>query len=88
MLELNIEPCKDALCESHITAYIDGKPFILNCLQSGGSFSFDDRYNVIVEKGPWTIYRWPKDFPSEYKAEVLHIINDELEWGCCGRCVE
>jgi len=57
------------------------------CLESGGSVTFDADWNSDVSSGPWSINKWPKNFPENLKEIVLEAINDQIEYGCCGGCV-
>ena len=85
-------PC---LCMGTLKVTVTGKllnktwTFPSNCLSSGGSVSFDSHWNEIVTQGDWYIYenRWPKEFPDEYKKDVIEEINKVIPKGCCGGCV-
>lgn len=74
-------PC---LCSGTLIVYIK-YVFPEYCLNSGGSIGFSWDYNVT--KGPWTITKWPKDFPENLKDKVLEKVNNEIPWGCCGGCI-
>ena len=50
---------------------------------SGGSCC---GFNVTRE--PWIIDR--DDIPEKYRKyyyEIVHVFNENVEWGCCGGCV-
>ena len=75
------------LCSGHLEVWINGKyyDFGTHCMHSGGGV-FYDYEEIEVTSGEWSV-RFPKDFPEEYKNELLEKINEEVEWGCCGGCV-
>ena len=76
------------LCSGNLTVIIDGKEWDFGeCLESGGSVSFDDEWNEYVSEGEWSIGRYPTDFPDELKRDVLEAVNNNIEHGCCGGCV-
>ncbi len=77
------------LCSGNLIMELDGKDieFPDYCLVSGGSVSFDDNWDEIVEEGEWTIDDFPKGFPKELEKEAEKIVNENIEWGCCGGCV-
>lgn len=50
---------------------------------SGGSCC---GFNVTGE--PWIIDR--DDIPKKYRKyyyEIVHVFNENVEWGCCGGCI-
>jgi hypothetical protein len=78
------------LCSGKLIVNIDGKQwdFPEDCMVSGGSVYMDgDDYNTQVEDGPWKIGEWPDGFPENLKPDVLDVVNDTVEWGCCGGCI-
>lgn len=77
------------LCSGTLIVYVGEKrwKFPECCLDSGGSVTFDEKWNGNVEEGPWDIDEWPDGFPEELKETVLEMINDEIPFGCCGGCV-
>lgn len=77
------------LCSGNLIVIIDDKEWVFPnyCLSSGGSVSFDSDWNETVADGEWAITDWPKDFPEEYKNDVLEAVNSEISHGCCGGCV-
>lgn len=42
-----------------------------------------------AEGGPWylDIEDYPKDFPKNRQKDLVSIINEKIEWGCCGGCI-
>ena len=77
------------LCSGQLILKLDGKEILFpeNCLLSGGSVSFTEDWEEIVEQGEWTISSFPKDFPEELKYEVENLVNNNIYKGCCGGCV-
>ena len=77
------------LCSGTLILNLDGKDikFPPYCLSSGGSVWFTADWQEVVESGPWTICKWPEGFPRELYVPAEQIVNDNVEWGCCGGCV-
>ena len=77
------------LCSGTLVVFIDDKKWTFPdyCLSSGGGVSFTDAWDEIVEKGEWSISKWPEGFPEKYKDMVLEKVNEDIEHGCCGGCV-
>lgn len=77
------------LCAGDLIMRVNGKEVVFpdRCLVSGGSVSFTDDWDEVVECGDWTIDRWPENFPEELKSEAVRIVNENIEHGCCGGCV-
>ena len=76
------------LCSGKLILVINGIEWDFgNCLNSGGSVSFDKNWSEIVTQGKWSITKYPKDFPKELEGAALDAINSNIEWGCCGGCV-
>jgi hypothetical protein len=73
----------------NLVVYLDGTRYDFgdSCLTSGGCVSFDGDGNAEKTEGGWDISKWPKDFPEQYKGDVLYRINEEIRPGCCGGCV-
>lgn len=72
------------LCHGLLKLEVDGVVFTINGLTSGGS---TDWRSGKVEKGEWTVYDWPDDFPNEAKYEAEEVINTHVPHGCCGGCI-
>jgi hypothetical protein len=74
------------LCSGTLVLSLNGKDvtFPEYCLTSGGS---TDWREDEIEEGPWRIDSWPKGFPEELKARAVELVNDHIEWGCCGGCI-
>ena len=75
------------LCSGHLVVIIDGRRWDGFHLSSGGSVSFTDEWDEVVEEGDWDITDWPEGFPEHLKASVLEAFNSEIPHGCCGGCV-
>ena len=77
------------LCSGTLVLALNGAPikFLPGCLASGGSVLFDVNWSGHIEKGPWCIHQWPENFPEEWKLEAVRLVNENIEWGCCGGCI-
>lgn len=77
------------LCFGILILSVDGieYKFPEHCLSSGGSVWFDDDWSEHIEKGKWSILKWPKDFPEDAKDAAIQIVNENVPFGCCGGCV-
>ena len=77
------------LCSGTLIVEINGKEVNLgSCLSSGGCVWFDSDWGEHVGGGEWTIDTY--DFPEEYLKyidEITDVVNDNVDWGCCGGCV-
>jgi len=93
MNDMNIEIEYDGeypnLCRGKLIVIVDETTweFERGALESGGSVTFDSRWNETVDKGKWIVNEWPLNFPDEFKCDVEQKINDVIPWGCCGGCV-
>lgn len=75
------------LCSGNLVLKIDGKivHFPKYCMHSGGSVSFTNDWDEIIDHGEWLV-----DVPDKYKKyekEINYIINANVRYGCCGGCV-
>ena len=79
-------PC---LCYGTLEIKVNGKQYKLNrVLLSGGSVWFDDNMEEHIEEGPWEINE--SELPIELKPyikQIEEVVNDNVEYGCCGGCV-
>jgi hypothetical protein len=79
------------LCSGRLIVGIDDDlwDFGHHCLASGGGVSFDEQWQENVWSGPWTITKWPKDFPNNpwLRKAVEAAVNEQITHGCCGGCV-
>jgi alpha-galactosidase len=75
-------PC---LCQGTLIVKIGKKFFNINraLISQGG---FDEDWNATI--GDWAIdvEKLPKDFPTDYIDDLIKIVNDNIEKGCCGGC--
>lgn len=65
-------------CRGQLIICINGKVFDF----PQGSLSLD----TSVYLNPWTVIKWPHDFPDKCKDEAVRVINDTLKHECCGGC--
>jgi len=72
------------LCSGTLVIRVQGKvwEFDPHSLSSGGGLDSD--YNAF--EGPWSVDKWPEGFPDEYKGDVVRLVNEFVEHGCCGGC--
>ena len=79
-------PC---LCFGTLIIKVDGKTYHLeNAMISGGGVWHDSGWDSVdVTQGPWKIdlYKFPELKP--YEEEITQVVNENVEWGCCGGCV-
>lgn len=79
-------PC---LCYGTLEIKVNNKIYKLkDILSSGGSVWFDSTWGEHIEQGPWKIKE--EKLPEELKPyikEIEEIVNDNVEYGCCGGCV-
>lgn len=79
-------PC---LCGGCLSVEIDGKwwEFPSFCMSSGGSCFIDEDGDEVTTYGEWEIDKYPEGFPEDKKEEVLQMVNEQVEFGCCGGCI-
>jgi len=77
-------------CWGKLILNLDGLDitFPEHCLYFDG-VCFDDNYNKIEknDKGKWVITDFPENFPKELKERANELVNENMEWGCCGGCI-
>lgn len=75
------------LCSGTLKLRVDGKIWQKShCLISGGRCSWEDEDQNI--RGPWDISSYDfNDFTVEEQVEIQRLVNDNVEWGCCGGCI-
>ena len=77
------------LCSGTLVIKVDGKEYsIKNALISGGNVWFDDDWNDYVSSGEWSVDS--DELPDELKPyidEITEVVNENVEWGCCGGCI-
>lgn len=80
------------LCGGTLILDIDNKEYwFTNCLISTGNSNFNNIDDYIVIKNKW---KFNTDYNSNYQDElssndiniIEQLINDNIEWGCCGGC--
>lgn len=77
------------LCSGTLIVTINNKrwKFPWHCLESGGTYWFDDDWIDHIETGAWTITEWPNGFPKNQKKAVIAAVNEKIPHGCCGGCI-
>lgn len=77
------------LCSGTLTLEIEGEVVRFSSERdtrfwySGGSC---EGYNTKTQ--PWIIEK--DEIPEKYRKyyyEIVHVFNENVEWGCCGGCV-
>lgn len=81
-------PC---LCLGDLTLNINGKDITFksedykNFWYSGGDYSCMREKNEEISIAPWRVnVQALPDFLKPYAEEIKNIINENIEWGCCG----
>ena len=79
-------PC---LCFGTLSIKVNGKAYHLdNVLISGGEITHNGHWeDICVSHLPWKIDL--NEYPElkQYEAEILEVVNDNIEYGCCGGCI-
>ena len=80
-------PC---LCFGTLTIKVNGKTYAFkNAMISGGCVcggpSTD--WDMWSEQGPWEIDLREHPELEPYKDEITKVVNENVEWGCCGGCI-
>ena len=77
------------MCAGVLVLSVDGEDveFPSHSLSSGGSVWFDDDWSEHIDQGPWSINRWPQEFPVELRSQAVKLVNKNVPFGCCGGCV-
>ena len=77
------------LCSGTLTLEIEGE-VVRFSYEQGNKFWYPGGsccgFNVTRE--PWIIDR--DDIPEKYRKyyyEIVHVFNENVEWGCCGGCL-
>lgn len=74
-----------ALCGSTVVLKINDQEIEFHrILGSGGSVSWGDEDEINT--GPWCVGNLP-EYLEKYKEEITKVINDNVDWGCCGGCI-
>ncbi len=78
-----------SLCSGTLIMELDEKNIIFPdyCLSSGGSACVTEELEKMVEIGEWTINDFPENFPEELKEYANLLVNENIEYGCCGGCL-
>jgi hypothetical protein len=81
------------LCSGVLTLEVDGRKAVFGgySLISGGSVWFDNDWSEHVDRGGWRVRDecWPPIdvLPESLRDEAIRVINDNIDYGCCGGCV-
>lgn len=73
------------LCSGELILCVNGKIYSSVKLSSGGFCEISDD-EELVGKGAWDIAYAPKEL-ADYLDEIRQVVNENIEWGCCGGCI-
>ena len=75
------------LCRGTLVIKVNGEEISLeNYLISGGRCWLDKDWFSHIKKGVWGISKLPDDL-EQYRDEILEVVNENVEHGCCGGCI-
>ena len=78
-------PC---LCDGTLTIRVNGNTYrFKNALISGGGIFRNDEWDMWSENGKWEIRLKEHPELEPYKEEITRIVNENVEYGCCGGCI-
>ena len=90
MIKIEYDGKYPNLCSGNLTVWLNDKRYEFGrCLASGGEITHDDDYNFEIFRGRWywrECNEIPEDFPKDRLQDVLDVVNETVEWGCCGGC--
>ncbi len=75
------------LCMGTLVIVVNGCVYRLkDVLSSGGSCGYYESCGTT--KGKWTLFedRLPDEL-KQYADKIAKIVNENVEWGCCGGCM-
>lgn len=76
------------LCRGSLTLGVDGAEMTANCkLVSGGKAGFDKHRRPHISSGAWEILFEDDFFTKEEQEHIVHLVNRNVKWGCCGGCL-
>lgn len=70
------------LCSTKVYVTIDNKEYEIS-LRSGGYVCWDPEDYIAY--GPWDVY--VPDEIKKHTEEIKNLVNEKVEWGCCGGCI-
>lgn len=78
-------PC---LCRGTLIIKIDGKTYSFkHAMVSGGYIERDEEWNMWAEQGEWDVDLYEHPELKPYKEEIVRVVNENVEPGCCGGCI-
>ena len=54
---------------------------------SGGDICRDESWDMWAEEGDWEINLYEHPELEPYKEEIIRLVNENVEHGCCGGCI-
>ena len=78
-------PC---LCRGTLIIKVDGKKYSFkHAMVSGGYIVRDEEWNMWAEQGEWDVDLYEHPELKSYKEEIVRVVNENVEPGCCGGCI-
>ena len=78
-------PC---LCMGTLKIKVNRKLYSFNhAMISGGYICKDDDCNMWATQGDWEVDLSEHSELEPYKEEIARIVNENVEYGCCGGCI-
>ena len=78
-------PC---LCMGVLTIKVNGKPYSFNhAMISGGRICRNEDWDMWAEQGDWSVDLDEHPELEPYKEEITQLVNENVEYGCCGGCI-
>lgn len=89
------------LCNGSLILSINGEEHSFGYLRefpgfwiTGGCVSFNEKWEEEVEEGAWEVCvceetreTFVKAFGENFLEKAIKVMNENVEWGCCGGCV-
>ena len=78
------------LCSGTLVLSVDGENISADfCLMSEGEAGVILGGEERIIKGPWRVkfWRFEKVLTFPEMARITELVNQNVEWGCCGGCI-
>lgn len=80
-------PC---LCSGTLLIKVDGKSYTLKHAMISGGYIMggpDTDWDMWAEQGEWDIDLEECPELEPYKEEIIRVVNENVQYGCCGGCI-